>query len=196
MGEYILNTSSDQQRDPEKKNRQKEETLKYTACLQYMSGLSEGLRRVAEQCSPQSPHLEGNSPELPVNLILSRTTVVYRVSFTAMERNIIEETKRALKSCIKRTTGSYRRGETDKSTVAEHAWAEQHHPVWNEASVMEKAKNVDILWIKGTVCITLVTKQQLHTGVQPFQTVRNCSYGKNNNIATHPSSEYQQKQNS
>ena len=52
-----------------RRKRQKEETPKYTICIPYESGLSEDLRKytgglISEQYSPQSRHLEGNSPEL------------------------------------------------------------------------------------------------------------------------------------
>ena len=59
----------------------------------------------------------------------------------------------------------------DKSAIAQHAWAEQrHHPTLDEASVIEKAKNVDILWIKAGIlhCIrgkTTAPKQRLGTTV-------------------------------
>ena len=68
------------------------------------------------------------------------------------------EYHRAVGTHIKQYQTAIRRGEIDKYVIAEHTWAEQHHPIQDEASVIEKAKNVDILQIEKTFCIALVEK--------------------------------------
>ena len=71
------------------------------------------------------------------------------------------ETKRALGSRIKEHQSVTRGGETEKSAIAEHAWAEQHNPQWDETSVLEQARNIAILQIKEAFCIMLAEKQNL-----------------------------------
>ena len=56
---------------------------------------------------------------------------------------------------VKEHQAATRRGEVDKSVVAEHAWAEQHHPVWDEVSILQQAESRDdIVRIKEAFCIT------------------------------------------
>ena len=43
----------------------------------------------------------------------------------------IGETKRSLETRLKEHQATTRRGETDKSAIAEHAWEKQHHPNGN-----------------------------------------------------------------
>ena len=59
------------------------------------------------------------------------------------------------------TMVSTKQGETEKSAIAEHAWAEQHHPIWDQTSVIEQAKSVDILWVKEAFCIMMAEKGKL-----------------------------------
>ena len=44
-------------------------------------------------------------------------------------------------------------GETEKSAIAEHAWAEQH--LWDEITILEQAEREDMLQIKETFCIVV-----------------------------------------
>ena len=45
-------------------------------------------------------------------------------------------------------------GESSCSLIAQHAWAEQHHPHWGEISILHQADRDDVLNIKETFCIT------------------------------------------
>ena len=49
---------------------------------------------------------------------------------------------------MKEHQSASRRVETEKSALAEHALAEKHHPAWEKTSIIEQAKNVDVLQIK------------------------------------------------
>ena len=49
----------------------------------------------------------------------------------------IGETKRALGTRLKEHQAVTRRGEVEKSAIAEHAWAEQHQPLWEEISILQ-----------------------------------------------------------
>ena len=71
----------------------------------------------------------------------------------------IGETKRALGTRIKKHQSATRKGEIEKSTIAERAWTEQHHPIWDQTAVIEQAKNVDILRIKEAFCISLAERK-------------------------------------
>ena len=85
---------------------------------------------------------------------LSRTSVVYRVPCSC-GKQYIGETKRTLGTRIKEHQTATKRGENEKSAIAEHAWTKQHHPVWNQTSVMEQARNVNIQRVKEAFFISL-----------------------------------------
>ena len=92
--------------------------------------------------------------------ILSSTGVVYRIPCGDHEKAYIGETTRTLGTHLKVHHGHTRRGEIEKSAVAEHAWAEQHRPAWNEISMIEKVRDERILNIKETFCIMVTDQQQ------------------------------------
>ena len=90
----------------------------------------------------------------------SKAGVVYRVPCSC-GKEYIGETKRALGTRIKEHQSATRKGEIEKSAIAEHAWTKQHHPIRDQTAVIEQAKNVDILRIKEAFCISLSAKQNL-----------------------------------
>ena len=61
---------------------------------------------------------------------------------------------------LKEHQAATRRGEVEKSAIAEHAWAEQHHPLWEEISILEQADRDDVLMIKETFCIATAEHQK------------------------------------
>ena len=71
---------------------------------------------------------------------LSKAGVVYKVP-CSYGKKYIGETKRALGTRIKEHQSATRRGKIEKSAIAEHAWAKQHHPIWDQTSVIEQAKS-------------------------------------------------------
>ena len=73
------------------------------------------------------------------------------------------ETKRNLEAFLKEHQTTTRRGETDKSTIAEHVWEEQHQPQWNNIKIIHHARNENILLIKEALHIAM-TDQQLLVG--------------------------------
>ena len=68
----------------------------------------------------------------------------------------IGETKRALETRIKEHRAATRRGEMEKSAIAEHAWGQQPPILWEETSVLDQAKNNTTLLIKEAlhICLT------------------------------------------
>ena len=73
----------------------------------------------------------------------------------------ISETNKGLGTHIKAHQAAPRRGETEKSVIAKHAWDEPKHPLWEETSVLEEARSIDILRIKEAFCISLARREQL-----------------------------------
>ena len=72
------------------------------------------------------------------------------------------ETKRALETHIKEHRAATRRGETEKSAIAEHAWGQQHPILWEETSVLDQAKNNTTLLIKQAVHIWLTNLELIN----------------------------------
>ena len=90
---------------------------------------------------------------------LSKAVVVYRVLHVcSCKKEYIDETKRALGTHVKELQSATRMEETEKSTIAEHAWAEQHQAIWDQTLVIEQAKSANILRIKEAFCIMMAEK--------------------------------------
>ena len=67
----------------------------------------------------------------------------------------IGETKRALETCLKEHQAATRRGETEKSAIAEHAWSRNHQPLWEEPRILDCASHTTTLMIKEAIHISL-----------------------------------------
>ena len=145
-----------------------EKTLKYAICLSYVSGLSEDVRRVCRKFDIRTVFTTISTLMIRQQLTrvkdvdppLSKASVVYKVPCSC-GKEYIGETKRALGTLIKEHQFATRGGETEKSAIAEHTWAEKHHPAWEKTSTIKQAKNVDVLRIKKAFCIMLAEKQNL-----------------------------------
>ena len=142
--------------------------MKYTICLPYVSGLSEEFRRVCSKFDIRTVFTTISTLRQQLTRVkdvdppLSKAGVVhvYKVP-CCCGKEYIGETKRALGTRIKERQSATRGGETEKSAIVEYAWAEQHHPAWDKTSVLEQARNVDILQIEEAFCIMLAEKQNL-----------------------------------
>ena len=86
--------------------------------------------------------------------MLSRAGVVYRI-LCSCGKEYIGETKRALGTCLKKHQAATRGGEIEKSAIAEHAWAERHHPARDDITILKQARREDHLRIKEAFCITV-----------------------------------------
>ena len=73
----------------------------------------------------------------------------------------IGETRRALGTRLKEHQANTRRGEVEKSAIAEHAWGEEHRPAWDETAILERARREDILRIKEAFCIMAAEQEKL-----------------------------------
>ena len=141
------------------------ESPKYTIRVPYVSGLSDDLRRICRRYDirtvfttistlpPQFTRVKDVDP------LLSRAGVVYKVPCSCGKK-YIGETKRAFGTHSKEHQAATRRGEVEKSAIAEHAWAEQHHPLWEEISILEQADRDDVLRIKEAFYIATAEHQK------------------------------------
>ena len=141
------------------------ESPKCTIRVPYVSGLSEDLRRICRRydirtvftttstLSPQFTRVKDVDP------LLSRAGVVYKIPCSCGKK-YIGETKRALGTRLKEHQAATRRGEVEKSAIAEHASAEQHQPLWEEISILEQADRDDVLRIKEAFCIATAEHQK------------------------------------
>ena len=91
---------------------------------------------------------------------LEKSNVVYQVPCSC-GRVYIGETKRALETHIKEHKAATRRGELEKSAIAEHAWSHHHQVLWDEIKVLDQAANTTTLLIKEALHIRLTDTEQL-----------------------------------
>ena len=74
--------------------------------------------------------------------------VVYEIP-CGCGQTYVRETKRALETRLKEHQAATRRGETEQSAIAEHAWTHQHQPAWEETRILDHARNIGILKVKA-----------------------------------------------
>ena len=89
-----------------------------------------------------------------------KSSVVYQVPCSC-GRVYIRETKRALETRMKEHKAATRRGEMEKSAIAEHAWNYHHQMAWDEIKVLDEAANNTTLLIKEALHIRLTDKETL-----------------------------------
>ena len=94
-----------------------------------------------------------------VDPLLRRSRVVYKVPCSCGQW-YIGETKRVLETRLKEHQAATRRGETGKSAIAEHVWTNNHSPLWNEITVLDKVRDNSRLLIKEAFNM-LTDKQSL-----------------------------------
>jgi predicted GIY-YIG superfamily endonuclease len=148
-----------------RKKKDLEEDPKHTILLPYVSGLSEDLRRI---CCKQGIRIVFTTPTTLRQQLtrvkdkdppLNRSGVVYRIPCSC-GLAYIGETKRMLETRLKEHMAATRRGEIDKSAMAEHVWSHQHQPQWDETSILDQ-DNKHILRIKEALHIMLANPQTL-----------------------------------
>ena len=96
-----------------------------------------------------------------VDPLLKRAGVVYKIPCSCGQEYIGETKRTSLETRLKEHQAATRRGETEKSAIAEHAWAKQHHPLWDETTILDQARNNNTLLIKEAFHITLTRPQKL-----------------------------------
>ena len=117
-----------------------------TAFIPYVAGLSEDVRRVCRRYDIRtvfrsSSTLRGQLMRVKDQDPLEKKfNVVYQVPCSC-GHVYIGETKRALETRMKEHKAATRRGELEKSAIAEHAWNHHHQVEWDEIKVLDEAAN-------------------------------------------------------
>ena len=91
---------------------------------------------------------------------LGRVGVVYKIPCECGQ-DYIGEPKRVLGTHLKEHQAAMRRGETEKSAIAEHAWTYQHCPLWDKISAVDVARKNNLLQIKEVFHILLTEQKRL-----------------------------------
>ena len=71
------------------------------------------------------------------------SSVVYKVPCTCGSYYIGEKVRR-LETRLREHKDACKRGETEKSAVAEHAWTEEHPILWDQTKVIDRANRQEI----------------------------------------------------
>ena len=72
----------------------------------------------------------------------------------------IGETVRRLETRIKEHEDACKKGTTEKSAIAKHAWTTNHAIEWNETTVLDQARRRKELMIKEALHISLTPENQ------------------------------------
>ena len=151
---------------PRKKKTTPEEQTKYTICLPYVARIGQNQRRVCRKFNIRTVFTTTNTLRQQLTKVkdtdptLKRSSVVYSIPCSCGQK-YIGETKRNLEARLKEHQIATRRGETDKSAIAEHAWEKQHQPQWNIIKILDRARNESILLIKEALHIMMTDQHSL-----------------------------------
>ena len=96
---------------------------------------------------------------------LKKSGVVYRIPCSC-GLTYIGETKRSLETRLKEHQAACRRGEMEKSAIAEHAWTKRHCPDWDNISIIDQARDNTTLLVKKALHISLAGKHMILNGDQ------------------------------
>ena len=140
--------------------RTQEEQPCHTLYIPYVSGLGEDLRRVCRKYNIRTVFRTSSTLRRELSRTKDRdpplktSGVVYEIPCSCGLK-YIGETKRALETRLKEHQAATRRGETEKSAIAEHAWSQHHQPLWEETRVLDRASHNTTLLIKEAIHISL-----------------------------------------
>ena len=77
-----------------------------------------------------------------------------------MDQQYIGETVRRLETRIHEHLEACKRGELNKSAIAEHAWTNQHAILWDKTSILDKSRNQTVLRIKEALHLQLTPEDR------------------------------------
>ena len=123
--------------------------------IPYTKGMSEDIRRVCRSYGittvfKSSTTIRGLLTRVKDKLSVEQeSSVVYKVPCTCGSY-YIGETVRRLETRLREQC---KRGETEKSAVAEHAWTEEHPILWDQTKVIDRANRQDVLRFKEALHI-------------------------------------------
>ena len=138
----------------------------HTLYIPYVSGLGEDLRRVYRRHNIRTVFRTPSTLRQELSRVKDKdpmwkvSGLVYEIPCSCGQL-YIGETKRALDTWLKEHQVATRRGETEKSAIAEHAWSQHHQPLWGETKVLDHTGNNTILEIKEALHISLRNPREL-----------------------------------
>ena len=139
---------------------EEEEGKEHNLCLPYIAGLGEDLRRICKKYKIRTCFRTHSTLRRQLTKVKDkeppnrRSGVVYSIPCSC-GLEYIGEPKRALETRIGEHQAAVRRGETEKSAVADHAWTNQHHLKWENTTIIDGSRNKHILQIKEALHIQL-----------------------------------------
>ena len=159
--QHVIQTAS-RPRQP----REPEEPPRDIIYIPYVLGLSEDLRRVCRKFNIRAIFRTTSTLHQQltrvkdIDPILKRSGVLYEVPCSC-GMSYIGETKRCLETRLKEHQAATRRGEIEKSAIAEHAWNHNHPPQWEETRVLDQAAHNTTLLIKEAMHIAMCDANRL-----------------------------------
>ena len=132
---------------------QSEDKGRHTVVIPYSRGLSEDVRRICRRYDIRVAFRSGRSLISTLTRVKDRlptelsSGVVYQVPCSS-GKVYIGETIRRLETRIKEHKDACRKGETNKSAIAEHVWGLQHPIKWNEVAIIDKLDRMIELRLK------------------------------------------------
>ena len=134
--------------------------------------MSEDIRRICRRFDIKVAFKSGQTLRSQLSRVkdrlptMMRSSVVYKIPCTC-GKVYIGETTRRLETRVREHQNACRRGEFDKSAIAEHAWTDHHPILWDDISVLDRASR----WRE------LLIKEALHIGLTPVETLVNRDAG-------------------
>ena len=86
--------------------------------------------------------------------------IVYQIPCSGCSKVYIGEIIRRLETRLKEHQEALKRGMTEKSAVAEHAWDKEHSIIWKEASIIDRARRHKELLLKEALHIHMTPADQ------------------------------------
>ena len=145
---------------------QSEDKGRHTVVIPYSRGLSEDVRRICRRYDIRVAFRSGRSLRSTLARVKDRlptelsSGVVYQVPCSC-GKVYIGETIRRLETRIKEHKDACRKGETNKSAIAEHVWGLQHPIKWDEVAIIDKSDRMIELRLKEAMHIQLRPSAEL-----------------------------------
>ena len=147
-------------------NTQTEDIQKIYTTIPYVEGQSEEIRRVCGRYGIKVAFKSNGTlrdkltkvkDKLPVK---KNSKVVYKIPCSC-GKFYLGETVRRLETRLKEHIDACEKGMWEKSAIAEHAWVEGHRILWEEASIVDRARRQTELLMKEALHIRSETPNDI-----------------------------------
>ena len=131
-----------------------------TVVIPYTAGMSEDIRRICRRFNIRVAFrssrtlrsmLSNVKDKVPME---KRSGVVYRIPCSC-GKVYLGETRRRLETRLKEHKDACKKGQLEKSAIAEHAWTHQHAIEWGKTVVVDQASRHTQLLLKEAISIQL-----------------------------------------